>query len=316
MDWQAEITAAAHRIDPHIRRTPVMEVDNLIPGLDLALKLEHLQHTGSFKPRGAFNSLLTTSVPQAGIVAASGGNHGAAVAYAAKSLGHDCTIFIPETASTAKVEMIRRSGVEPIITNGVYANALNAAAIFEADHGAMSIHAYDDVGTVCGQGSVMREWEAQGLDADTILIAVGGGGLIAGAMAWLGGRRKLVAVEPETACALHAALAAETPVDVEVSGVAASALGASRVGDICFGLASDMASDVHSDLGKKQQIETVLVSDSAITAAQRSLWQNLRLAVEPGGAATVAALMSGAYRPQKGERVAALLCGANVDINF
>ena len=312
MDWQAEITAADHRIDPHIRRTPVMAVDNLIPGLDLALKLEHLQHTGSFKPRGAFNSLLTTAVPQAGVVAASGGNHGAAVAYAAKSLGHDCTIFIPETASPAKIEMIRRSGVEPIITDGVYANALNAAATYEADHGAMSIHAYDDVGTVCGQGTVMREWEAQGLDADTILIAVGGGGLIAGAMAWLGGRRKLVAVEPETACALHAALAAGTPVDVEVSGVAASALGASRLGDICFGLASDVA----SDLGKKQQIETVLVSDRAITAAQRSLWQNLRLAVEPGGAATIAALMSGAYRSQQGERVAALLCGANVDINF
>ena len=312
MDWQAEITAADHRIDPHIRRTPVMAVDNLIPGLDLALKLEHLQHTGSFKPRGAFNSLLTTAVPQAGVVAASGGNHGAAVAYAAKALGHDCTIFIPETASPAKIEMIRRSGVEPIITDGVYANALNAAATFEADHGAMSIHAYDDVGTVCGQGTVMREWEAQGLDADTILIAVGGGGLIAGAMAWLGGRRKLVAVEPETACALHAALAAGTPVDVEVSGVAASALGASRLGDICFGLASDVA----SDLGKKQQIETVLVSDRAITAAQRSLWQNLKLAVEPGGAATIAALMSGAYRSQKGERVAALLCGANVDINF
>ena len=312
MDWQAEITAADHRIDPHIRRTPVMAVDNLIPGLDLVLKLEHLQHTGSFKPRGAFNSLLTTAVPQAGVVAASGGNHGAAVAYAAKSLGHDCTIFIPETASPAKIEMIRRSGVEPIITDGVYANALNAAATFEADHGAMSIHAYDDVGTVCGQGTVMREWEAQGLDADTILIAVGGGGLIAGAMAWLGGRRKLVAVEPETASALHAALAAGTPVDVEVSGVAASALGASRLGDICFGLASDVA----SDLGKKQQIETVLVSDRAITAAQRSLWQNLRLAVEPGGAATIAALMSGAYRSQQGERVAALLCGANVDINF
>ena len=312
MDWQAEITAADHRIDPHIRRTPVMAVDNLIPGLDLALKLEHLQHTGSFKPRGAFNSLLTTAVPQAGVVAASGGNHGAAVAYAAKSLGHDCTIFIPETASPAKIEMIRRSGVEPIITDGVYANALNAAATYEADYGAMSIHAYDDVGTVCGQGTVMREWEAQGLDADTILIAVGGGGLIAGAMAWLGGRRKLVAVEPETACALHAALAAGTPVDVEVSGVAASALGASRLGDICFGLASDVA----SDLGKKQKIETVLVSDRAITAAQRSLWQNLRLAVEPGGAATIAALMSGAYRSQQGERVAALLCGANVDINF
>jgi threonine dehydratase len=172
------------------------------------------------------------------------------------------------------------------------------------DHGAISIHAYDDVATVCGQGTVLREWEAQGLEADTILVAVGGGGLIAGALAWLDGRRKVVAVEPETACALHAALAAGSQVDVAVSGVAASALGAGRVGDICFGLA------------REQQIESILVSDKAIIDAQRTLWQGLRLAVEPGGAATIAALMTGAYSPQPGERVAALICGANVDIDF
>jgi hypothetical protein len=152
-----------------------MQVDNLVPEIPVALKLEHLQHTGSFKARGAFNSLLAADVPKAGIVAASGGNHGAAVAYAAKSLGHECRIFIPETASPAKIEMIRRSGVEPVIIDGVYADALNAAAAFEADHGAISIHAYDDVATVCGQGTVLREWEAQGLEADTILVAVGGG---------------------------------------------------------------------------------------------------------------------------------------------
>ena len=304
MAWQAEITAADHRIGSHIRRTPVMQVDNLVPEIPVALKLEHLQHTGSFKVRGAFNSLLAADIPKAGIVAASGGNHGAAVAYAAKSLGHECRIFIPETASSAKIEMIRRSGIEPVIIDGVYADALNAAAAFEADHGAISIHAYDDVATVCGQGTVLREWEAQGLEADTILVAVGGGGLIAGALAWLEGRRKVVAVEPETACALHAALAARSQVDVAVSGVAASALGAGRVGDICFGLA------------REQQIESILVSDTAIIDAQRALWQNLRLAVEPGGAATIAALMTGAYSPQPGERVAALICGANVDINF
>ena len=232
--WQAEITAADHRIRPHIRRTPLIQVDDLVPEIPVALKLEHMQHTGSFKVRGAFNSLLAADVPKAGIVAASGGNHGAAVAHAAKSLGHECRIFIPETASPAKIEMIRRSGVEPVIIDGVYADALNAAVAFEADHGAISIHAYDDVGTVCGQGTVLLEWETQGLEADTILVAVGGGGLIAGALAWIDGRRKVVAVEPETACALHAALEAGSQVDVMVSGVAASALGASCVGDICF----------------------------------------------------------------------------------
>ena len=248
--------------------------------------------------------MLAADVPKAGIVAASGGNHGAAVAYAAKSLGHECRIFIPETASPAKIEMIRRSGVEPVIIDGVYADALNAAVAFEADHGAISIHAYDDVGTVCGQGTVLLEWETQGLEADTILVAVGGGGLIAGALAWIDGRRKVVAVEPETACALHAALEAGSQVDVMVSGVAASALGASCVGDICFALA------------REKKIESILVSDTAIIDAQQALWQNLRLAVEPGGATTIAALMTGAYSPQPGERVAALICGANVDIDF
>ena len=302
--WQAEIKAADFRIRPHIRWTPVMQVDDLVPEIQVALKLEHLQQTGSFKVRGALNSLLVADVPKAGIVAASGGNHGAAVAYAAKSLGHECRIFIPNTASPAKIEMIRRSGVEPVIIDGVYADALNAAVEFEADHGAISIHAYDDVSTVCGQGTVLLEWETQGLEADTILVAVGGGGLIAGALAWLDGRRKVVAVESETACALHAALEAGSQVDVTVSGVAASALGASRVGDICF------------DLAREKKIDSILVSDAAIIEAQHALWQNLRLAVEPGGAATIAALLTGAYSPQPDERVAALICGANVDIDF
>ncbi len=302
--WQAEIKAADFRIRPHIRWTPVMQVDDLVPEIQVALKLEHLQQTGSFKVRGALNSLLAADVPKAGIVAASGGNHGAAVAYAAKSLGHECRIFIPKTASPAKIEMIRRSGVEPVIIDGVYADALNAAVEFEADHGAISIHAYDDVSTVCGQGTVLLEWEKQGLEADTILVAVGGGGLIAGALAWFDGRRKVVAVESETACALHAALEAGSQVDVTVSGVAASALGASRVGDICF------------DLAREKKIESILVSDAAIIDAQHALWQNLRLAVEPGGAATIAALLTGAYSPQPDERVAALICGANVDIDF
>ena len=281
-----------------------MQVDDLVPEIQVALKLEQLQQTGSFKVRGALNSLLAADVPKAGIVAASGGNHGAAVAYAAKSLGHECRIFIPKTASPAKIEMIRRSGVEPVIIDGVYADALNAALEFEADHGAISIHAYDDVSTVCGQGTVLLEWEMQGLEADTILVAVGGGGLIAGALAWLDGRRKVVAVESETACALHATLETGSQVDVTVSGVAASALGASRVGDICF------------DLAREKKIESILVSDAAIIDAQHALWQNLRLAVEPGGAATIAALLTGAYSPQPGERVAALICGANVDIDF
>lgn len=300
MSWRADIAAAQERIAPHVRCTPVMEAAGLGPFGPVGLKLEQTQHTGSFKARGAFNTLLSQDVPAAGLVAASGGNHGAAVAHAASALGHRARIFVPEMAGPAKIGLIERLGADLEVVGGAYANALEAARAHEAHTGAMQIHAYDAPGTVAGQGTVMAEWEAQGLAADTVLIAVGGGGLIAGALGWLEGRRKVVAVEPRTSSALHAALAAGAPVDVEVSGVAANALGARRIGEICFGLAQQY-------LG-----ESVLVTDEAIEQAQRVLWRGMRQLVEPAGATALAALMSGAYVPARGERVAVLVCGGNV----
>ena len=300
MDWKSRIEDAAARIDGFARRTPVTQAQ--VPGLDLPVefKLEQMQHTGSFKARGAFNTLLSGPVPEAGLVAASGGNHGAAVAYAAQKLGHSAQIFVPEMAGPSKIALIERSGAKLTVVPGEYANALALAREVEDASGAMQVHAYDAPATVAGQGTCMAEWESQGVEADTVLIAVGGGGLIAGAMGWLSGRRKLVAVEPETSCALHAALTAGQPVDVEVSGVAANALGARRIGDICFGLAT------------AQGVPSVLVSDAAIIDAQLWLWQEMRQLVEPAGAAALAALMSGVYQPEPGERVAVLLCGGNI----
>lgn len=299
MDWKAEIEAAKARVAPYVRETPVITTQSFGLPHPITMKLEHMQHTGTFKARGAFNTLLSTDVPKGGIVAASGGNHGAAVAYAAKALGHSAHIFVPELAGPAKIDLIRRTGAELTVVSGEYANALAAAQEHETKTGAMQIHAYDAPGTIAGQGTMMAEWEAQGLDADTVLIAVGGGGLIGGALGWLQGRRKVVAVEPRHCCALHKALEYGAPCDVPVSGVAANALGARRIGEICFGLAR-----VH--LGA-----TVLVDDDAITAAQVELWREWRILVEPAGAAALAALMSGAYTPEPGEKVAVLLCGAN-----
>jgi len=300
MDWKSEIEAAAQRIEGHVVRTPVLETTGFGLPYPVEFKLEQLQHTGTFKARGAFNTLLSTDVPEAGVVAASGGNHGAAAAYAAHHLGHPAHIFVPEMAGPSKIALIRDAGAELTVVSGEYANALQMAQAHEAETGAMQIHAYDAVGTVAGQGTCMAEWESQGLAADTVLIAVGGGGLIAGALAWLRGRRKVVAVEPETSCALNAALAAGAPVDVDVSGIAANSLGARRIGSYCFDLAASLGTP------------SVLVSDDAIATAQRALWKELRLLVEPAGAAALAALMSGAYRPEPGERVAVLICGANV----
>lgn len=300
MDWREEIRAAAERVKGHVQVTPVMETAGFGLGFPLEMKLEHLQHTGSFKARGAFNTLLSSDVPAAGLVAASGGNHGAAAAYAARSLGHKAKIFVPEMAGPAKMSLIRDTGADLDVVPGAYANALDMARAYEAETGAMQVHAYDAPATVAGQGTCFAEWEAQGLQADTVLIAVGGGGLISGALGWFAGRRKVVAVEPETSCALNAALDAGKPVDVEVSGVAANALGARRIGDICFGLA------------RAQGIESVTVTDAAITAAQTALWREHRLLVEPAGATALAALLSGAYRPGPGERVAVLLCGGNI----
>ncbi|MDR6263444.1 threonine/serine dehydratase [Roseobacter sp. N2S] len=300
MNWQSEITAAHQRVAAHVVRTPVLDFNGFGLGHSIGLKLEQMQHTGSFKARGAFNTLLSLDVPKAGLVAASGGNHGAAVAYAAQKLGHKAKIFVPEMAGPAKIALIERCGADLQVVSGVYANALTAAQAYEQETGAMQVHAYDAPATVAGQGTVMAEWEDQGLDADTVLIAVGGGGLIAGAMAWLGRRRKIVAVEPALAPTLNEALAAGEPTQVEVSGVAANALGAGKIGQICF------------DLAQQTQVHSVVVPDDAITAAQIALWKETRQLVEPAGATALSALMCGAYTPAKGEKVAVLVCGGNL----
>jgi threonine dehydratase len=292
-----DVSHAWTRIKPHVLRTPVLETD--VFGMPLSLKLEQMQHTGSFKARGAMNSLLSMDVPKAGLVAASGGNHGAAVAWAAARLGHRARIYVPELAGEAKINLIRSLGADLIVVPGVYANALEQALAYEKDSGAAQIHAFDAPGTVAGQGTVMAEWEEQGLTADTVLIAVGGGGLIGGAMAWLEGRRKLVGVEPFNAPTLTQALEHGPQTTVEVSGLAANALGAKQAGRICY------------DLARVTNTGCVNVEDAAIAEAQHRLWSALRLVVEPAGAAALAALLSGAYRPQKGERLAVLLCGAN-----
>jgi len=292
-----DVSHAWTRIKPHVLRTPVLETD--VFGMPLSLKLEQMQHTGSFKARGAMNSLLSMDVPKAGLVAASGGNHGAAVAWAAARLGHRARIYVPELAGEAKINLIRSLGADLIVVPGVYANALEQALAYEKESGAAQIHAFDAPGTVAGQGTVMAEWEEQGLTADTVLIAVGGGGLIGGAMAWLEGRRKLVGVEPFNAPTLTQALEHGPQTTVEVSGLAANALGAKQAGRICY------------DLARVTNTGCVNVEDAAIAEAQHRLWSALRLVVEPAGAAALAALLSGAYRPQKGERLAVLLCGAN-----
>ena len=300
MDWPNLIKTASARVTPYIRQTPVVTFETRTVTQPVTLKLEQLQHAGSFKTRGAFNTLLGTEPPAAGLVAASGGNHGAAVAYAAQRLGFPARVYVPEIAGPAKISLIRACGADLQVVPGAYSNALEQAKSWEEKTGAMQIHAYDAEATVAGQGSCFVEWEQQGLNADTVLIAVGGGGLIAGALGWFQGRCKIVAVEPERCATLHAALSASAPVNVEVSGVAANALGAQKIGTICF------------DLAQSTGIESVLVSDAAITQAQRRLWQDLKQVVEPAGAAALAAVLSGAYTPEPDERLAVLVCGGNI----
>lgn len=298
-----QIENAYQRIAPHIRKTPVIDVDGAEFGAHdpLALKLELLQHSGSFKARGAFMNLLTRDVPKAGVVAASGGNHGAAVAFAAMRLGVPAKIFVPTVSPKAKVERIKDYGADVVVTGARYADALGAAEDWIADTGALSIHAYDQHETLLGQGTTGLEFEAQVGDLDTVLVSVGGGGFIGGIAAWFGGRVKVVGVEPETSRALHAALDAGAPVDVEVEGIAADSLGARSVGKMMFPIAQ-----AHID-------KVVLVGDSDIQAAQQALWSKLRIIAEPGGAAALAAVMSGAYKPAPGERLGVLVCGGNTD---
>lgn len=296
------IAATERLIRPHIRHTPVIRVDARdlgIAGGPLVLKLEFLQHTGSFKPRGAFTNLLTRKAPAAGVIAASGGNHGVAVAYAAMRLGIQATIFVPTVASPAKLARIRSYGAELVVGGERYDEALTASEDFAARTGALQIHAYDQPETLLGQGTVGFEIEADAPDIDTLLVAVGGGGLIGGIAAWYEGRIRVVAVEPELAPTLHDALAAGKPVDAPAGGIAADSLAPRQVGQLMFVIAQRFVE------------RAVLVSDDAIRDAQRQLWDVLRIAAEPGGAAAFAALISGRYQPAPDERVAVLLCGAN-----
>jgi threonine dehydratase len=298
----ADVLAAEAVIRPHIRRTPVIEIaaaDFGLSGAPLTVKLEFLQYSGAFKARGAFANLLLREGTKAGVVAASGGNHGAAVAYAAMRLGVPAHIFVPSISSPAKVERIKSYGADIHIGGATFADAYEASQAFAAGRGLIEVHAYASFETLIGQGSIGVEWAEQSPGLDTMIIAVGGGGLIGGMAAFADGRPRIVAVEPEIAPTLTAALAAGEPVDVPVSGIAADSLGARRLGPLTLPLA-------------QRYVETVkLVTDAEILAAQKRIWDVLRVVVEPGGAAAFAALLAGHYRPKPDERVAVLLCGAN-----
>jgi len=296
------IAATYERIRPHVRRTPVLAVDGAdlgLPGVPLVLKLELTQHAGSFKTRGAFANLLVREAPAAGVAAASGGNHGAAVAYAAMRLGHRARIFVPTISSPAKVARIRSYGANLDVGGAVYAEALAACEAWTAASGALAVHAFDQTETMLGQGSVGLELEAQAADLDTLLVAVGGGGLIAGIAAWYASRIRIVGVEPRLAPTLTMALAAGEPVDAPSGGIAADSLAPKRIGSRVFPIVQR-----HVD-------RCVLVEDADVAKAQRALWEQVRIVAEPGAAAPLAALLGGAYAPAKGERVGVLVSGAN-----
>ena len=285
-----------------MRRTPVVEVDGGdfgLAGVRLVFKLEFLQHAGSFKTRGAFNHLLTREIGPAGVVAASGGNHGAAVAFAAMKRGVPATIFVPSVASPAKMEQIRGYGARLEVGGDRYNDALLACQRWTEGSGATPIHAYDQWETLQGQATVGLEFEEQAPSLDALLVAVGGGGLVGGIAAWYAGRVPVVGVEPEEAPTLTRALQAGEPVDAPAGGIAADSLAPKRVGTLMFPIA------------QRHVAGTVLVSDAAIRDAQRRLWKTLRIVAEPGGAAALAALTSGAYRARAGQSIGVLLCGAN-----
>ena len=297
----AAIRAAAARLAPHIRRTPILEADGAdfgLPAVRLVFKLEFLQHAGSFKSRGAFNNLLTRAIPPAGVVAASGGNHGAAVAYAAMRRGIPATIFVPSVASAAKVAQIRGYGARLEIAGDRYNDALLASERWVDESGAMPIHAYDQWETLQGQATLGLEFEEQAPGLDALLVAVGGGGLVGGIAAWHAGRVPVIGVEPEEAPTLTRALEAGAPVDAPAGGIAADSLAPKRVGALMFPIA-------------QRYVKTVLVSDDAIRDAQKSLWKTLRVVAEPGGAAAMAALTSRRWKPRPGEAVGVVICGAN-----
>ncbi len=296
------IQATERVIRPHIRRTPIIEVDGADFGLDsirIIFKLELLQHAGSFKARGAFTNLLTREVPPAGVVAASGGNHGVAVAYAAMKLRKPATIFVPSVASKTKLDRIRSYGAVLVISGDRYAESLEASETWTRQSGAMPIHAYEGDETLLGQGTLGLELEEQDPKLDSLLVAVGGGGLIGGVASWYQDRLKLISVEPTEAPTLNLALNAGRPVDSPAGGIAADSLAPRQVGQQMFPIAQKFVNS------------SILVSDEEIIAAQKRLWETLRVAAEPGGAAAFAGLLSGRYEPEPGERVGVIVCGGN-----
>jgi threonine dehydratase len=300
---RSDIAAAAARISGYVRHTPLLCLTGAELGLGfpVMLKLELLQHAGSFKPRGAFNRLLSASLPPAGVIAASGGNHGAAVAYAARALGATAEIFVPELTPPAKVARIASYGARVVQTGATYAEALAASRDRQAETGALEVHAYDHPDVLAGQGTVGREFEHDAPDLSHILVATGGGGLIGGMAAWYAGSAKVISVEPEGCPALHNALQAGHPVEAPVGGLAADSLGARQVGSLMFPIA------------QAHVAAAVLVPDAAIAATQRMIWDRMRLVAEPGGATALAALLCGAFTPPAGARVGVLVCGANAD---
>jgi threonine dehydratase len=305
---RTEITRCEALIRPYIRRTPIIEIDGADIGIGsnkLCLTLELFQHSGSFKARGAFANLLTRKIPATGVVAASGGNHGAAVAYAAMKLNVPAKIFVPTVSSPAKLQRIREYGADLVVEGDRYADALAASEVWAKQSGALPVHAFDQEETMLGQGTVGMELEAQAPDTETVLVSVGGGGLIAGIAGWYAGRVKVVGVEPYASPTLTKALEAGHPVDAEAGGIAADSLAPRRVGDRVFPIAEQ---HVHG---------TVLVTEEAILAAQKILWDVLRVVAEPGGVAAFSAILSGAYKPMAGERVAVIISGGNTTaVNF
>jgi threonine dehydratase len=307
MITRADIEAAADRIAGHIRHTPVMDLESGALGLDfpIELKLEHLQVTGSFKVRGAFNNLLAADIPAAGVVAASGGNHGAAVAYAATKLGVKSVIYVPAAiAKEEKLARMRGFGAEVILAEGSVADVMTAYAAHAARSGALAVHPYDTAPTVIGQGTVAREIEAQMQGIDTVMIAVGGGGLIGGVAAWFGDRVNVVSVETEGTNTLALSMVQGPDIEVAATGISAGSLGGPALGHLPYQIVMERVKT------------SIVLTDEDVFEAQRRLWAGARLVVEPGAATALAALTSGAYVPAKGERVAVLLCGGNAEPNW
>ncbi|MBO9649015.1 MAG: threonine/serine dehydratase [Variovorax sp.] len=310
VDWRAEIEAASRRAHERapgfLRETPLWKLQGA--ALDLAarnvevwLKLEHLQISGSFKARGMMNRLLANEIPASGVIVASGGNAGIATAAAAQALGVHCEVFLPNVSSEAKRSRLRALGAQVVVGGDAYADALAACLERQRETGALLTHAYDQPEVVAGAGTLGLEIERQGGLPESVLVSVGGGGLIGGLAAWFESRARVVALEPERAPTLFKAREAAEPVDVEVGGIAADSLGARRIGGISWGIT------------QQHVPEALLLTDEAIRAAQLWLWKELKLAVEPAAALPLAALQSGAYAPRDGEKVCLIVCGANVD---